>query len=109
MLSRCHHYDQTKRCKTIKRHEQIWAVSGHDKVRYLATLTRHTAGVNCVRWSPDGRLLASGGDDGLLLLWRRVSEGEEEEGALAAACGSDLPDPEVWRLACALRWASILL
>lgn len=80
----------------------MWAVTGHDMVRYLATLTRHTAGVNCVRWSPDGRLLASGGDDGLLLLWQHARDGEAA--GPGAVCGSDVPDPEVWRLVCALRW-----
>lgn len=38
--------------------------------RLLATLTSHQLGVNCVRWAPDGELLASGGDDAVIMLWR---------------------------------------
>jgi chromatin assembly factor 1 subunit B len=37
--------------------------------KFLANLKRHTKGVNSVRWSPDGKILASGGDEGALLLW----------------------------------------
>ena len=32
-------------------------------------LTGHTQAVRAVAWSPDGRLLATGGDDGTLLIW----------------------------------------
>ncbi len=38
----------------------------------------HTAGVWSVAWSPDGQLLASGGDDGLVHLWYPAT-GEEWE------------------------------
>src|SRR5207249_3843179 len=34
----------------------------------LATLQGHAGGVNAVAFRPDGRLLASGGEDGLLCL-----------------------------------------
>ncbi len=32
-------------------------------------LTGHTQAIRAVAWSPDGRLLATGGDDGKLLIW----------------------------------------
>ena len=37
--------------------------------RLLCTMTNHAASVNAVRWSPDGMLLASGADDGVVLVW----------------------------------------
>ena len=45
-------------------------------VRTLATLSGHEGSVNCVRWSPDGRYLASGSDDQLVMLWRLAAPGE---------------------------------
>ncbi|CAN8066593.1 unnamed protein product [Agarophyton chilense] len=35
----------------------------------LATLSSHSSAVNCVRWSPDGSLLASAADDTVVLLY----------------------------------------
>ncbi|KZO90530.1 WD40 repeat-like protein [Calocera viscosa TUFC12733] len=35
----------------------------------LCTLTMHIGPVLCVRWSNSGRLLASGSDDGLVMVW----------------------------------------
>ncbi|KAJ2919687.1 hypothetical protein MD484_g643, partial [Candolleomyces efflorescens] len=39
------------------------------RVEYLATLSRHSAAVNVVRWSPNGELIASAGDDGMIIIW----------------------------------------
>lgn len=39
-------------------------------VTFLSEL-RHKGAVNCVRFSPDGRFLAAGDDEGLVLLWRQ--------------------------------------
>lgn len=37
----------------------------------LCQLDNHSACVNCVRWSGDGSTLASGGDDKIIMLWKR--------------------------------------
>ncbi|KAI0317360.1 WD40-repeat-containing domain protein [Amylostereum chailletii] len=39
------------------------------RVEYLATLSRHSAAVNVVRFSPNGDLIASAGDDGMIIIW----------------------------------------
>ncbi|OBA23943.1 WD40 repeat-like protein, partial [Metschnikowia bicuspidata var. bicuspidata NRRL YB-4993] len=38
-------------------------------VEYLSTLRKHTQAVNVVRFDRSGKLLASGGDDGMLIIW----------------------------------------
>ncbi|KAJ7753884.1 chromatin assembly complex protein [Mycena olivaceomarginata] len=39
------------------------------RVEYLATLSRHSAAVNVVRFSPNGEFIASAGDDGMVIIW----------------------------------------
>ncbi len=48
----------------------IWI---YDTTTYqeVALLTAHTSEVNCLVFSPDGHILASGGEDGTILLWHR--------------------------------------
>lgn len=39
--------------------------------KILCQLDNHLACVNCVRWSMNGALLASGGDDKLIMIWKK--------------------------------------
>lgn len=53
-------------------------------VEYLSTLAKHTQAVNVARFDPTGSTLATAGDDGTLILWRKsdtiVKEfGQEED------------------------------
>ncbi|WVW80788.1 hypothetical protein I302_102775 [Kwoniella bestiolae CBS 10118] len=64
------------------------------RVEYLTTLSKHTAAVNVVRFSPNGQTLASAGDDGNVILWVPsdrpvVTFGENPD---------DVQDKEHWRL-----------
>ena len=59
--------------------------------KMLCELTNHLGCVNCVRWSIDGKLLASGGDDAIIMLWQL-----RYKGTTAPAFGSDKPIHEQW-------------
>ncbi|KAM6955548.1 chromatin assembly factor 1 subunit B [Lycodopsis pacificus] len=63
---------------------RLWRVdSGPDGkavVEFLSNLARHTKAVNVVRFSPNGELLASGGDDAAILLWK-LNDSKEPEPA----------------------------
>jgi hypothetical protein len=54
----------------------LWDVPGG---RLESTLPGHPGGSRCVSFAPDGRLLASGGEDGLIRLWD-TNMGEERVG-----------------------------
>ncbi|EIN14469.1 WD40 repeat-like protein [Punctularia strigosozonata HHB-11173 SS5] len=58
------------------------------RVEYLATLSRHSAAVNVVRFSPNGEYIASAGDDGMLIIWAPSSTPQ------TATYGSDLTPEE---------------
>lgn len=60
----------------------------------LAALADHTeADVNIVRFAPDAKLLASGGDDNQVILYSRLpGRGEKVFGS-----GKDGPNHENWR------------
>ncbi|XP_075053331.1 chromatin assembly factor 1 subunit B [Mixophyes fleayi] len=61
---------------------RMWRVDkledGKAVVEFLASLVRHTKAVNVVRFSPNGEVLASGGDDAVILLWK-LSESKEQQ------------------------------
>ncbi|CAG0879920.1 unnamed protein product [Darwinula stevensoni] len=54
--------------------------------------------VNCVRWSPSGRYLASGGDDKVIMIWQLG-----RHGGGSTAFGSSVVNVEPWRCAATLR------
>lgn len=41
--------------------------------KMLCQMDNHLACVNCVRWSNSGMYLASGGDDKLIMVWKRAT------------------------------------
>ncbi|XP_019118665.2 chromatin assembly factor 1 subunit B [Larimichthys crocea] len=62
---------------------RLWRVDtgpdGKAVVEFLSNLARHTKAVNVVRFSPNGELLASGGDDAAILLWKLNDSKEPEQ------------------------------
>ncbi|UZJ56853.1 hypothetical protein CBS101457_006173 [Exobasidium rhododendri] len=68
------------------------------RVEYRATLKRHSGVVNCVRFCPKGELLATTGDDGMVLLWI-PSDGPPSSFASALDDDGDAEfSKEHWRL-----------
>ncbi len=53
---------------------------------HIFTLTGHSQEVCGLQWSPDGRYLASGGNDNLVYVWPRVQEGSASQ---AVRCWSE--------------------
>lgn len=65
---------------------------------HVCTLAAHSQEVCGLQWSPDGRYLASGGNDNLLCVWPRVQDGSpgnrsqaihkwrEHQGAVKVRC-----------------------
>eukprot|EP00967_Tisochrysis_lutea_P047518 scaffold57857_cov31-Tisochrysis_lutea.AAC.1 len=71
------------------------AESDEAQPQLLSTLGGHLGAVNCVRWSGDGALLASGSDDHLVMIWRQAAAGEA---AGSVPFGSKAPpSTERWR------------
>ncbi|RXK41987.1 chromatin assembly factor 1 subunit B [Tremella mesenterica] len=64
------------------------------RAEYLTTLSKHTAAVNVVRFSPNGQILASAGDDGNVILWVP----SDRPVATFGETPDDVPDKEHWRL-----------
>ena len=63
----CHFFAQYcfSGCRSGAIHHHDVRVAHH----HVATLSRHSQEVCGLKWSPDGKFLASGGNDNLLLVW----------------------------------------
>ncbi|XP_061588269.1 cell division cycle protein 20 homolog [Cololabis saira] len=56
---------------------------------HIHTLTTHSQEVCGLKWSPDGRYLASGGNDNLVCVWPRVQEGGAGNESQFVRCWSE--------------------
>ncbi|KAF9515952.1 hypothetical protein BS47DRAFT_1341543 [Hydnum rufescens UP504] len=74
------------------------AVPHPPRVEYLATLSKHTATVNVVRFSPNGEFIASAGDDGMIAIWSPSDRP-------AVSYGNDY-EKEHWRMRIVLKCTS---
>ncbi|XP_074550210.1 chromatin assembly factor 1 subunit B [Halichoeres trimaculatus] len=86
---------------------RLWQVDtgpdGKAVVGFLSNLARHTKAVNVVRFSPNGELLASGGDDAAILLWK-LNDSKEPEQAPAFQEDEDAQlNKESWSVVKTLR------
>ena len=68
--------------------------------KMLCQMDNHLACVNCVRWSNSGMYLASGGDDKLIMVWKRATY--IGPGTVLGSSGK-LANVEQWRCVSILR------
>ncbi|OQR72690.1 protein HIRA-like [Tropilaelaps mercedesae] len=68
--------------------------------KLFCQLTNHLACVNCVRWSHDGRFLASAGDDKTVIIWQ-IGRTISGPGSYGAAFGK--ANVEQWRTVACLK------
>jgi chromatin assembly factor 1 subunit B len=64
----------TRKYNSIDSHVLIWHLlhdEGATRFDLAADLTRHQRAVNCVRWSPNGELLASCDDESFIFIWKQ--------------------------------------
>ncbi|XP_006774212.2 PREDICTED: chromatin assembly factor 1 subunit B [Myotis davidii] len=85
---------------------RVWKVEkgpdGKAIVEFLSNLARHTKAVNVVRFSPNGEILASGGDDAVILLWKVNDSKEPEQVAFQDQDEAEL-NKENWTVVKTLR------
>ncbi|CAL8322345.1 unnamed protein product [Merluccius merluccius] len=86
---------------------RLWRVDtgpdGKAVVDFLSNLARHTKAVNVVRFSPSGELLASGGDDAAILLWKLNDSKEPESTPAFQEEDDSLLNKESWTVVKTLR------
>ncbi|XP_006890505.1 PREDICTED: protein HIRA-like isoform X2 [Elephantulus edwardii] len=68
--------------------------------KMLCQMDNHLACVNCVRWSNSGMYLASGGDDKLIMVWKRATYIGP---STVFGSGGKLANVEQWRCVSILR------
>ncbi|RKP14701.1 WD40-repeat-containing domain protein, partial [Piptocephalis cylindrospora] len=86
---------------------RIWKLTedaaGAPQVNFLASLERHSGAVNVARFNPDGSILATAGDDGGILLWRRMINKPEGKGKMRA---EEEAEEESWKMIASLIGAT---
>ncbi|XP_060626335.2 chromatin assembly factor 1 subunit B [Anolis sagrei] len=86
---------------------RIWKVEkgpdGKAIVEFLSNLARHTKAVNVVRFAPNGEILASGGDDAAILLWKLNDNKELEQNAFQDNDDDNQLNKENWTVIKTLR------
>lgn len=86
---------------------RLWRVDmgpdGKAVVEFLSNLARHTKAVNVVRFSPNGELLASGGDDAAILLWKLNDSKEPEQTPVFQEDDESQLNKESWSVVKTLR------
>ncbi|GJJ14783.1 hypothetical protein Clacol_009051 [Clathrus columnatus] len=70
------------------------------RVEYRSTLSKHSAAVNVVRFSPNGELLASAGDDGMIIIWCQT---DRPPTTLYGSENNGEEDPEHWKVRISFR------
>jgi len=85
---------------------KIWSVFSnedqHTKIEFLANLSRHTKAVNVVKFSPKEEILASGGDDSMIILWKLNASPDQNTNDILMET-DDIQNKESWTFHKALR------
>ncbi|XP_071004707.1 chromatin assembly factor 1 subunit B-like [Oncorhynchus clarkii lewisi] len=86
---------------------RLWRVEmgpdGKAVVDFLSNLARHTKAVNVVRFCPNSELLASGGDDSAILLWKLNDNKEPEQASSFQEEEDSQLNKESWSVVKTLR------